>query len=115
MVDPPGAQEQLGPEARLQAELAKLESEKRDVWVLIVFAAAVLILGALSFLAPGSFWKDNTLEVKIAPQVLFVVMLVVMLVALYMARREVDLQKLRLANLQQSLTARSEHSASLID
>ncbi len=107
--------EQLGPQARLQTELTKLESRDRDVWVLIIFAAAVLALGAFSLLMPGSFWKQNALEIRIPPQVLFVVMMVVMVVALYVARREAEVRKLRLRNLQQALAAQSEYSASMVD
>jgi diguanylate cyclase (GGDEF)-like protein len=115
MENRPGLIERLGPQARIESELSKLESRNRDVWVLIVFAAAVLILGALSLLAPGSFWQHNELEIKIPPQVLFVIMMVVMVLALYMVRREVELRKFRLMNVQQTLTAQSEFSASMVD
>lgn len=110
-----GLIEQLGPRARLQSELTKIESQNRDVWILIVFAGAVLILGALSLLFPGSFWQHNVLELKIPPQFLFVVMMVVMVLALYMVRREVEVRKLRISNMEQSLEAQSEFSASMVD
>ena len=110
-----GVHEQLGPQARLQIELSKLESQNRDVWILIIFAAAVLSLGALSLIAPSSFWHQNELEMKIPPQVLFVVMMVVMVLALFVLRREMEVRRLRLANLQQTLTAQSEYSASMVD
>lgn len=112
---PPANIEQLGPQARLQAELARVESQKRDVWVLVVFAAAVLALGALSLLSPKSFWYENELEVKISPQLLFLIMMVAMLVALYILRREAEMRRLRLINLHQTLTAQSEHAAGMID
>ncbi len=115
MNNQPEWQEQLGPQARLQAELFKLESQKRDLWVLIVFAAAVMLLGTLSLLIPGSVWEGNKLEIRIPPQVLFVVMMVVLILALYMMRREVEVQKYRLANMQQILTARSDQAISMID
>ncbi len=115
MNNQPEWQEQLGPQARLQAELFKLESQKRDLWVLIVFAAAVMLLGALSLLIPGSVWEGNKLEIRIPPQVLFVLMMVVLILALYMMRREVEVQKYRLANMQQILTARSDQAISMID
>lgn len=115
MYEKPGVVEQLGPQARLQSELSKLESQNRDVWVLVVFAAAVLTLGALSLLMPSSFWQDNELELKISPQVLFVVMMVVMLVALYLVRRETEMRKLRLANMQQALSAQAGFNASMVD
>jgi len=112
---PPESLEKLGPQARLQIELTKLESRNRDVWLLVALAAAVLVLGILSFLMPTRFWAENVLEIRIPPQVLFVIMLVVVVGALYMSRREVEMQKLRLANLQQTLAAQSEYSASMVD
>ncbi len=111
----PEQTEKIGPQARIETELVQLESHNRDIWVLVVFAGAVLLLGALSLLAPGSFWQQNTLEMKIPPQLLFLVMMVVMLLALYMVRREVELRKLRLLNVQHTLRAQSEHSASMVD
>lgn len=111
----PGAVEHLGPQARLQSELSKLESQNRDFWVLVVFAAAVLTLGVLSLLTPASFWQNNEMELKISPQVLFVVMVVVVLVALYMVRRETEMRRLRLSNIQQTLSAQAEFTASMVD
>jgi diguanylate cyclase (GGDEF)-like protein len=99
----------------LQAELSKIESQRRDVWVLVLFAGAVLALGALSLLVPNSFWHENQLEIKVSPQVLFLIMMVVMVVALYFMRRESEMRRLRLVNLQQSLQSQSEFSASMID
>jgi diguanylate cyclase (GGDEF)-like protein len=107
--------ERLGPQARLRDELSSLESHDRDIWILVVFAAAVLLLGALSLLVPGSFWQQNTLEMKIPPQVLFLVMMVVMVLVLYMVRREVEVRKLRLVNVQHALSAQSELAASMVD
>ena len=107
--------EQVGPQARLGAELFKLESQKREPWLLIAFAAAVLAIAALSLLFPTSFWHMNELEMKVPPQVVFLVMMVCLMVALYTVRREAELHKLRLTSLQQALNARSEHAASMID
>lgn len=45
--------EHVGPQARIQAELVRLESQKREFWFLIIFAGAVLILGILSFFFPS--------------------------------------------------------------
>jgi diguanylate cyclase (GGDEF)-like protein len=115
MGEQPNMLEQVGPQARIQNELIKLESQKRELWVMIVFAAAVVALGALSLLTPGSFWHLNVLEVKFPPQVLFVLMMVLVVVALYVMRREVEVQKLRLASLQQSLMAKAEQAASMVD
>lgn len=115
MGDQHGVLEQLGPEARLQAELSKVESQHRNVWALIIFAAAVLALGAVSIFTPSSFWHQNNFEVKIPPAILFVVLMMVIVLTLYMVRREVEVRRLRLVNMQQALAARSEHSASLVD
>ena len=115
MANEPGLFERLGPQARLQAELSKLESQNRDVWVLAVFAAAVLVLGVLSLLMPDSFWRHNELEVKIPPQVLFVMLMVVMVLAFYVVWRELEVRKLRLVNVQQTLSAQTEHSVSMVD
>lgn len=115
MANQPGLTEQLGPKARLQAELTKIESQKRDLWVPIIFVGAVLALGALSFLTPNTFWQHNELVLTIPPQVLFVIMMVVVLVTLYMVRHDAETRRLRLINIQQSLAAQSEQSASMID
>ncbi|MGE5326548.1 MAG: hypothetical protein ACM3NO_05880, partial [Deltaproteobacteria bacterium] len=92
--------EKLGPQARLQDELAKAESQRRDVWLMVIFAGAVLLLGAFSLLSPSSFWRENQLEIRIPPQVLFVVMMIVVVVTLYVVRREAEMRRLRLQNLQ---------------
>jgi diguanylate cyclase (GGDEF)-like protein len=111
----PGMVEKLGPQARLQAELAKIESEKRDTWVVVLFAAAVLLLGAFSFFSPSSFWHNNELRIELPPQVLFFLMMLAMLVALYVLRNDAETRRLRIQNLQQALSAQSEHSASMVD
>ncbi len=115
MGNQPGLLERLGPQARLQEEISKLESRERDNWVLVPFAAAVLLLGALSFLVPGSIWHQNELEIKFPPQVLFVIMMVVMVVTLYVVRRETEVRRLRLQHIQQALTSQSEYTASMVD
>jgi diguanylate cyclase (GGDEF)-like protein len=115
MSEQPNMLEQVGPQARIQNELIKLESQKRELWVMIIFAASVVALGVLSLLVPTSFWHFNILEVRFPPQVLFVLMLVMVVVALYVMRREVEVQKLRLSGLQQTLVAQSEQAAGMID
>jgi len=107
--------EQIGPQARLQDELSKLESRKLDVRILAIFGAAVLLLGILSLITPDSFWRHNTLAITFPPQALFVFMMMVMVLAFYMVRREAEVRKLRLLNLQQTLTSQTDRSASMID
>ena len=75
MGDQPGAVVQPSLEARVQSELITLQSQNRLLWMVVIFAAAVLTLGALSLLVPTSFWHFNSLEVKIAPQALFLLMI----------------------------------------
>lgn len=115
MENHPGLTEQLGPKARLQAELTKLESQRHDLWVLIIFVGAVLLLGALSLLTPGSFWQHNELELRMPPQFLFLIMMLVVVLTLYLVRRESEMRRLRLINLQQTLAAQSEQTSSMID
>jgi len=115
MTEKPEQTEKMGPQARLQGELSKLETQNRDLWGLVVFAAAVLLLGALSLITPTSFWQQNTLELRFPPQVLFVLMMIVLMVVLYMVRRDAEIRKLRLLNLQQSLESQAEISASMVD
>jgi len=115
MNEQPNLVEEVGPQARIQAEILKLESQKRELWVLIAFAASVLALGFFSLLVPTSFWHLNVLELKFSPQVLFVVMMILVAIVLYVMQRDLEVKKLRLANLQQTLNARSEQAASMID
>ena len=102
MSNPPNV-EQVGPQARIQAELVRLESQKREFWVLIIFAGVVLVLGILSFFFPRHFWYSDGLHVSLSPQVLFVIMVATVLAALVYVRREFEVRGLRLANLQQYL------------
>jgi diguanylate cyclase (GGDEF)-like protein len=115
VVNHPELIEQLGPQARLQEELSKLGSHGREDWAVLGFIAAVLLLGALSLLFPTSFWHLNALELKIPPQVLFLVMMLLMVGVLYFVRSEAEMRRLRLLNLQQLLATQAEQSASMID
>jgi diguanylate cyclase (GGDEF)-like protein len=115
MTDRANQVEQVGPQARIQDELLKLESRQREIWVVIVFAGAVVVLGVLSLLIPTSFWQHNLLELTFSPQVLFVVMMGIVVFVLQVIRRDLELRRLRLANLQQALTARSDQAASMVD
>jgi len=78
MSKPPNI-EHVGPQARIQAELVRLESQKREFWILIVFAGMVLLLGLLSFFFPGHFWYSDGLHVSLSPQVLFVILVAAVL------------------------------------
>jgi diguanylate cyclase (GGDEF)-like protein len=115
MTDQPPVAEQSRPDSRIPNELLMLESQKREIWVLIAFAAAVLLLGALSLLVPSSFWRFNELSLRLPPQVLFIFMMALVVVALYVMRREVEIQKLRLANLQHVLMPSQPQGSTMMD
>ena len=114
-MDTPAKVEQVGPQARIQSELVRLETQKREFWVLISFAGVVLILGIVSFFFPHSFWESNLLHVSLSPQVLFVIMVVAVLLVLVHVQRDLEAKALRLANLQQLMTAQAEQAASMVD
>jgi len=114
MNKPPNV-EQVGPQARIQAELLRLESQKREFWVLIIFAGLVLILGFLTFFFPHRFWYDGGLHVSLSPQVLFVIMVATVLASLFYVRRDIEVRGLRLVNLYQYMTSQEEQANSMID
>lgn len=114
MSHPPNI-EQVGPQARIQAELVRLESQKKEFWILIVFAGVVLVLGILSFFFPGTFWHDGGLHVSLSPQVLFVIMVATVLASLVYVRRDIEVRGLRLTNIQQYMSSQEEQAASMID
>jgi diguanylate cyclase (GGDEF)-like protein len=112
---PPEVVEQVSPQARIQAELMRLESQKREFWIIVAFAGLVLFLGVLSFFFPRGFWRSNNLNVSISPQVLFVIMVSSVLASLFYVRREMEIKGLRLGNLQQILSSQEEQAASMVD
>ena len=114
MGNPPNI-EQVGPQARIQAELVQLESQKREFWILILFAGMVLVLGVLSFFFPRNFWYSEGLHISISPQVLFVIMVTMVLASLVYVRRDLEVRGLRLANVQQIMSSQEEQANSMID
>lgn len=116
MSPPPAAPvERFSPQARIQAELVRLQTQRREFWVIIAFAAAVLLLGCLSLLFPDSFWHGSTLTVGVSPQVLFVLMIGAVLAALFYVRRDFEIKGLRLTNLQQMFSNQEGHAQSMVD
>ncbi len=107
--------EQLGPQAHIAAALMRWESQKREFWVLIIFAGVVLVLGVSSFFSPHRFWEGGVLHVSLSPQVLFVIMVGTVLASLFYARRDFEVQGLRLANIQQYMCSQEEQANSRID
>ena len=114
MGNPPNI-EQVGPQARIQAELVRLETQKRDFWVLIIFAGVVLFLGVLTFFFPHQFWYSGGLHINFSPQVLFVIMVATVLASLGYVRRDIEVRGLRLANIQQYMASQKEQANSFID
>jgi diguanylate cyclase (GGDEF)-like protein len=100
---------------RLQTELLKVESESRGLRFLIVLAAASLGFGAGSLLLPNRLWHPAVVEIRIAPQILFVVTMVVFVLSVYLVRSDSELRKLRVVALQQALAAQSARSATMFD
>jgi len=115
MSNQPEVVEQVGPQARIQAELLKLESQKREFWILVVFAGLVLLLGILSFFFPAAFWRSNSLHISLSPQILFVLMVATVLMALFYVRRDLEIKGLRLSNLQRLINSQQDQAASMID
>ena len=107
--------EQVGPQARIQAELLRLESQKREFWVMILFAGVVLLLGILTFFFPRHFWYDGSFHLNVSPQVLFITMVAAVLAALAYVRRDIEVRGLRLANLQQFMASQEDQANSMID
>ena len=100
---------------RLQTELFKVEAESRALRFLFTIMAAGLVLGAVSLLLPQRLWHPAAFEIRIAPQILFVVMMVIFVLSVYLVRSESELRKLRVLALQQSLAAQSDRSANMFD
>ena len=115
--DRPEDIEQLGPRRRLLSELRQLESRGWKMWTLIGFAAAVLILGFLSFLVSDSFWGSNpfTVTFTVSPPVLFVFMILVLILALALVRQQMEIRKVRLSNVSQLLESQSRLSNTMLD
>jgi len=107
--------EHVGPQARIQTELLRLESQKREFWVIVAFAALVLVLGVLTFFFPATYWHTNTLDLSLSPQILFVLMVIAVLMALFYVRRDMEMKALRLSGLQQLFTSQQKQAASMID
>jgi len=74
--------------SRLETELYRLESQRRELWILIAFLIGVLALGGLSFLFPLSFWHFNVLEIRFSPQLFFLLMMGLVIVVFIMLKRE---------------------------
>ena len=107
--------EPIGAQARLDAELFRLRSQRGERWIVVAFLLGVLVLGVLSFLVPLSFWRFNSLDLKVSPQIFFAFVMFLVVAVLFMLRRERLIQELRLQSFRQTLAAQMESSASMLD
>jgi diguanylate cyclase (GGDEF)-like protein len=107
--------EQVGPKSRIAAELAGLQYQNRELWVLLIFAGLVLTLGVLSFFFPHRFWDGGGLQISLSPQVLFVILVGTVLASLFQIRRDFEMRGLRLANIQQYMRSQEEQANSMVD
>src|SRR5579863_6978481 len=110
----PELAERMGLQGRLQAELARIELRNREIRWVAFFAAAVLLLGAYTLFAHAGFWLQQTIEIKIPPQLFFLVMIAAVFLILYLARRELATRRLSLLTIQQTAAA-AERSAGMFD
>jgi len=102
-------------QGRLKVELARLDARNRLAVAVSVLAVAILIAGAGSLFLRSSFWRQESVEIRIPPPVLFVLSILVILLALYLVRRELETRKLTALVIEERLLAESEHSAGMID
>lgn len=107
--------EEVGPQARIQAELVRLESHKKEFWLLITFAASVLCLGVLTLFFSVHFWGQGALHVDISPQLLFVIMVALVFAALAYVRRDLEVREVRLAGIQQYMNSQKDQAGGMID
>ena len=114
MSNPPNI-EQVGPQARIQAELLRSESLKTEFWILPILAGMVVFLGVLTFFFPHHFWYSGGLHISLSPQGLFVIMVAMVLASLVYSRRDLRMRGLQLANLQQRMSAEKMRAERMID
>src|SRR6516225_7867384 len=100
---------------RLQTELIKVESESRGLRFLFLLAATSLGFGIVSLFLPRRLWHPAVVEVRIAPQILFVVTVVVFVLCVYLVRSESELRRLRVLALQQALATQNDYSTGMFD
>ena len=107
--------ERLRLEARFKAELARLESRNSQTRWISFLALAVLLMGVGALLWRESFWRQETVDIRIPPPVLFVLLVLLILLVLYLLRRELEIRKLSLLSIEERLVTESERSAGMID
>ncbi len=109
----PGAR--LSWQGRLRVELARLDARNRLAAAVSVLAVMLLVAGAGSLFLSSTFWRQESIEISIPPPILFVLSILIILLALYLVRRELEIRKLTSLVIEERLLAESEHSAGMID
>jgi len=102
-------------QGRLRVELARLDARNRLAIAVSFLAIGILLAGVGSLFLRSSFWRQDSVEIRIPPPILFVFLILVVLLALYLVRRELETRKLTALVIEERLLAESEHSAGMID
>ncbi|MGH9356909.1 MAG: GGDEF domain-containing protein [Terriglobia bacterium] len=104
-----------GPPHRARPEMSRIELESRAVRWLLISVAAVVCFAAISLLLPLGLWSQTPLVITLPPQLLFIILLIIVVLAIYLVRYESETRKLRLLTLQQAMAAQSDHVAKTFD
>jgi diguanylate cyclase (GGDEF)-like protein len=102
-------------QGRLRVELDRLDAQNRLAGAVSVLAVVVLAVGAASLFLRSGFWMQESIDIRIPPPVLFVILILVILLALYLVRRELEIRRLTLLVIEERLLTESEHSAGMTD
>jgi len=102
-------------QGRLKLELNRLEARNRQTRWISVLAVLILLWGAISLFARKSFWLQQAVEIKFPPSVLFLVLILIIFLALYLVRRELEIRRLNLLAIEERVVAESERSEGMID
>jgi diguanylate cyclase len=102
-------------QGRLKVELKRLEARNRQTRWISVLAVVILLWGAVSLFVRKSFWLQQAVEIKFPPSVLFLVLILIIFLALYLVRRELEIRRLSLLAIEERVVAESERSEGMID
>jgi diguanylate cyclase (GGDEF)-like protein len=102
-------------QGRLKVELSRLEARNRQTRWISVLAVVILLWGAGSLFVRKSFWLQESIEIKLPPSILFLVLILIILLALYLVRRELETRRLTLLAIQERVSTESERSEGMID
>lgn len=102
-------------QGRLKVELERLEARNRQTRWISLLAVVILLWGAVSLFVRKSFWLQQAVEIKFPPSVLFLVLILIIFLALYLVRRELEIRRLSLLAIEERVVAESERSEGMID